>query len=97
MSKRTISSNIVIAISLTMITLATTNAKEGERKERRGPPPEAIEACSNLSLDDQCQFTTPRGHDLTGICFSPDIETKALACKPDKNMRRNHREEEGEA
>ena len=97
MSKRNIRSTIAIAFSLSMITIATTNAKEGERKERRGPPPEAIEACSNLSLEDQCQFTTPRGHDLTGICFSPNLQTKVLACKPENNMRRNHHEEEGEA
>ena len=44
------------------------NSPEDKRSgERRGPPREAIDACSNKSESDSCSFETPRGQ-LTGEC-----------------------------
>lgn len=40
---------------------------QGNRDGRRGPPPEAIEACSGRGDGDTCGFSTPRGQ-MTGTC-----------------------------
>jgi len=39
-----------------------------EGKKPKGPPQEAIDACKDLSKGDRVQFTTPRGHTVSGIC-----------------------------
>lgn len=59
---------------------------------RRGPPPEAIEACADKSEGDTCSFTTPRG-DVSGECKGPPArrqqsEAPPLACVPDDAPRR---------
>jgi hypothetical protein len=36
--------------------------------DHKGPPKEAIEACVDKSEGDVVTFTTPRGHELTGVC-----------------------------
>lgn len=51
-----------------------------EKGQRRGPPPEALEACSSLAVGDQCQMTTPRG-DVEGQCVTTPDEQ--LACLPE--------------
>lgn len=59
-------------------------ANEGNNNRgHRGPPPEAIEACSNASVDQACQFTGRRGETLSGTCFSVgENDSQGLACKP---------------
>lgn len=49
------------------------------RGNRRGPPPQAIQACADQMPGDACRFTTPRGRMIEGICRSPN---GALACVP---------------
>ena len=43
------------------------------------PPTEAINACSGLSEDANCNILTPNGNTISGIC---QIVKKQLACVP---------------
>jgi hypothetical protein len=46
---------------------------------RRGPPPEALSACSGIDVGDACAVDTPRGDTLEGTCrATPD----GTACVP---------------
>ena len=49
---------------------------------RGGPPPEAIDACADLSDRDACTFEGRRGDSVTGVCFTPPREEE-LACRPE--------------
>lgn len=39
-----------------------------ENKKRRGPPPEAFEACENKSEGDTVSITTPHGDTIDATC-----------------------------
>lgn len=52
---------------------------EGEKSERRGPPPEAFEACEGKAAGDVCSVTTKRG-ELEGTCKAP--KDKKPVCAP---------------
>lgn len=62
---------------------AAAVAEPGERGERRGPPPEALEACESLAEGDSCSFTGREGEALNGRCFLPPRDDAELACRPD--------------
>ena len=52
----------------------------GSQRDRRGPPPEAIEACAGASEGQECVVETPHGT-LEGTCRQmPDADD--LACVP---------------
>ena len=55
---------------------------------RRGPPQEAITACSGLSANAACGFTF-NGKNLTGTCESPP-DGSTLACRPEGMHRGGH-------
>jgi hypothetical protein len=48
--------------------------------QRRGPPPEALDACSGKKIGDLCSFVTPKRGTIEGTCKAP--EGKPLACRP---------------
>jgi hypothetical protein len=50
---------------------------------RRGPPPEAVDACASAAEDDACTFSHG-SHSVTGTCkYGPDHDTtRPLACAP---------------
>jgi len=55
---------------------------------RRGPPPEAIEACNGKAAGTACSFTGREGRQVSGSCFSPPAHADAreappMACKPE--------------
>ncbi|MCP4138863.1 MAG: hypothetical protein GY755_00975 [Chloroflexi bacterium] len=49
--------------------------------DRRTPPDEAIEACTNLSVGDTCKFTWEKGTE-TGLCETVESQ---LACSPQRD------------
>jgi hypothetical protein len=57
----------------------------GQRGERRGPPPEAVEACDGKVGGEACTFTGRRGEAVEGQCFTPD-EERPLACRPERPL-----------
>jgi hypothetical protein len=83
------------SISLT----AAAQSDDGEERQkgkRRGPPPEAIEACANQSEGEVCSFTGRRG-DMTGVCFAPTRDDAELACAPEGGPPGHHRERESDS
>lgn len=46
----------------------------------RTPPQEAIDACNNKSIGNQCSFTSPHGDQISGTCQIPP--NNQLACVP---------------
>ncbi len=58
------------------------NAQQAKRRGGRphGPPPEAIEACSNANANDSCSFEGRRGEALSGTCAD---SPQGLACRPE--------------
>lgn len=53
------------------------------KDERRGPPPEAYQACEGKSAGSTSQFVDPRGETLKGIC---EEENGKLVLRPDRRM-----------
>ena len=67
----------------------------GQNSGRRGPPPEAIEACGGQSEGASCSFTGRNAEQLSGVCFAP--QDRDLACKPDgHDERRNEQQGNGD-
>ncbi len=60
---------------------STMSYAKSERGGRRGAPPEAVEACENLSEGDSCSFSGRRGS-VEGSCIKPQQE-EVLACAPE--------------
>jgi hypothetical protein len=51
--------------------------------ERRGPPPEMIEACVGKAAGAACSAVGPQGRQVNGTCFAPpDMANARLACRP---------------
>ncbi len=60
--------------------------------ERRGPPPEALEACASAGTGEQCSFEGRRGT-VTGTCETRHDE---MVCVPE-HMRHSKRGDNGPA
>lgn len=71
------------------------DGEERQKGKRRGPPPEAIEACANQTEGEVCSFTGRRG-DMTGVCFAPPKDDAELACAPEGGPP-GHRERENDS
>ncbi|MCB1703637.1 MAG: hypothetical protein KDI17_02190 [Halioglobus sp.] len=81
-------SNIVRGVTRSFIivsylTYQVANAQPSQQGgDRRGPPPEAIEACADQSEGAACSFSGRRG-DVTGTCITLPQEDEGLACAPE--------------
>jgi len=64
------------------LAVAAPPDRSDDKGKRRGPPPEAIEACEELEVDDACTVTL-RGEEKTGQCMSGPDGQGPLACRPD--------------
>jgi hypothetical protein len=87
--------SIALAFAVTSA-IASVNAvaeQDQQGGKRRGPPPEAIEACADLSEGAACSFTGRRG-DASGICFAPPRDDAELACAPEGGPPAHHRQDE---
>ena len=84
--------NIKIAQTLTLVlAIATCTASTvtiaQQDAERRGPPPEAIEACANQMEEAACSFTGRRG-DVTGQCMISPKDSETLSCRPERGQKK---------
>jgi hypothetical protein len=68
----------LFASALTMCCTLSAQPVEGNGGPPK-PPPEALEACKNLSSGQECSFSSYQGN-VKGTCWAP--EGKPLACKP---------------
>ncbi len=83
-TKRLTLSLALVAGVLSFGLLVQAQPPDGSDRGRRGPPPEAFEACSGASEGETCTVDTPHGT-LDGSCQQvPDADE--LACVP-----KNHR------
>jgi len=69
-----------LVVVLLALVLATT-AYAQQQGKRRGPPQEAIDACSNLTKGDTCSFSHQRRGDVDGVCIEKRQGT-GLICRP---------------
>lgn len=51
-------------------------------RTRKAPPPEAIQACADLSENDACHFSSPRG-EASSLCVVATQQDSPLACLPE--------------
>lgn len=79
-NKKSISAFAVTVILSTV--LLPTIASAQENGQRRGPPPEAFEACANQAEAAACSFSGNRG-DVTGTCMMPPQGESELICAPE--------------
>ena len=56
---------------------------EPEQGKRRGPPPEALNACADAQEGDSCSFTGRQEKELTGTCIVPPRNREILVCLPE--------------
>ena len=97
---RTFSGQLGLALVLAM-GLATTPVigepdNTSNSNKRRGPPPEALEACSDLGEGAACSFTGRRG-EVIGMCFAPPRDESMLACAPEGGPPEHHRQEDAQS
>ncbi|MBU2676554.1 MAG: hypothetical protein KJP16_05670 [Gammaproteobacteria bacterium] len=77
----------LIALAAALLLVATAYAESDQenkpRREHRGPPEAALEACSSSVQGDPCSFEGRLGEALDGTCEAPS--DRSLACRPDRN------------
>lgn len=82
-------SKFALAILLSALAgqvMADRGQENGERGgKRKGPPPEAIEACANLQEGDTVSFEPLRGDTLEATC---EIIEDQLVAVPQRHKRR---------
>ena len=61
---------LIAAVATTSVALAGDRERDG-KKGRRGPPPQAFEACEGLAEGTACEVQTRRGNVLSGECKVP--------------------------
>jgi len=84
---------ITFGLLLFVVSNAAFAGKGDKDRERRGPPPEALEACASLTVDQACSFTSPRG-EVSGMCVVPKNDDSQLACKPERGKKRGSKKEQ---
>ena len=72
---------LVATVLVASAAYAESEEKDESRREHRGPPEVALEACSNSVQGDPCSFEGRRGESLEGSCEAPS--DKPLACRPE--------------
>ena len=82
----------VASLLLVAVSIPATALGDDERRGRRGPPPEALEACAAQVEGDACSFEGRRGEELQGVCVVP--RDGELACRPEGAPPRRQRPEE---
>ena len=74
----------VALIVIAYMSHQTASAQPSEREGgRRGPPPEAFEACAEKASGDSCEMTGRKGEQLQGSCILPPEEDETLVCAPE--------------
>jgi len=76
---------ILLAISFSQAAFASgskhNHNHDHDHGKRKGPPPQAIEACKELSETNTCSFTGRHGQTVTGTCTN---RKNTLTCSRNK-------------
>ncbi len=79
-------SSILALMIISTSTVSAYDQNEQQRAHKRhGPPAQAIAACSELKQEDNCNFISPRGDNISGTCIIPRRHKESLICKPAKH------------
>ena len=94
----TLASKTISAAMLTALLASApqTHAGSDDRQgKRRGPPPQAFEACQEQAAGAVCSFEGHRG-ELEGTCIVPprDAQSEVLVCAPKGGRHRREKEED---
>jgi hypothetical protein len=91
MLNNTLHRKVILALVLTscVVTNIAKAQPGGQSGKRYGPPPEALEACSNSSEGDSCSFSGRRGDNVDGTCIVPRSDD-GLACAPEGGPPADH-------
>jgi hypothetical protein len=71
-------------VSATLLLVCASCMAVAQPGPRGGPPQEAIDACSGVSLEQACQFESPHG-ELNGTCR--EVRDGNVACVPERGSR----------
>jgi hypothetical protein len=82
---------LIAVLAITVAWPAFAERSDG-RRERRGPPAVAIEACTDAAAGDSCSFIGRRDDELTGTCES---RREMIVCVPEGHDAR-HRQRGGD-
>lgn len=86
---RSLTLSAVLAVSLSSsIAIAGSDKQSGKR---RGPPPQAIEACADQEEGAACSFSGRRG-DVSGSCIVPPHKQDMIVCAPEGGPPKEHQE-----
>lgn len=92
--KNTIRTMTLAAFLVAVFSATSTTAGSDKKSgKRRGPPPQAIEACAEQEEGSACAFSGRRG-DVSGTCLVPPRGEHALVCAPENRPPRDREEEE---
>jgi hypothetical protein len=80
---------LMIALQLGIAVAAAAD----DRRGRRGPPEQAIDACSEAQEGDACSFVGRRDDSLTGTC---EVIHERFVCVPEGHRSRNRGEGRGD-
>ncbi len=72
---------LITTLLLVSTAYAESDQENNPRREHRGPPEAALEACSSSVQGDPCSFEGRRGDTMEGTCEGSD--DKPLACRPE--------------
>ena len=90
---KSIRSITAMAILAAALTSTYASAEPDQRSgKRRGPPPQAIEACADQSEGAACSFSGRRG-EVVGSCIAPPQDKDELACAPEGGPPADHGEQ----
>jgi hypothetical protein len=78
-----------IGLQLSSVAVAEENGER--RKARRGPPPEAVDACSNAQEGAGCSFIGRRDDTVSGTC---EFMRDDFVCVPEGHRERGERTQE---
>ncbi|MFK8030602.1 MAG: hypothetical protein AB8G18_10205 [Gammaproteobacteria bacterium] len=79
------------AVVATCLLAPFATAEDENRGKRRGPPPEAIEACSGMEEGSICSFSGRRGDEVQGSCIVIPNDSETVACAPEGGPRSRSR------
>ena len=82
---------VAALIGLQLHSGAAAEGYGNQRKARRGPPPEALEACTNAQEGVSCSFIGRRDEAVTGTC---EFKRDDLVCAPEHHRRRGDSRED---
>jgi hypothetical protein len=68
-----------ILCGVCVLSVSIASAQPAESNGRKGPPPQALDACKSLALGAECGFSGAQGT-IKGTCLAS--EGRSLACRP---------------